>query len=194
MVSSVSSNQPRISCRIGFGPQGEYNKCPAYPSIIQYFVYIHREAQQELKQLLDTLSAKLKAIQKSQETPVVFEDYVRKLINVKHKVTVIYNVLNTSQVSKSLTINNDVKLYLDIFGQDRLNRVFRQVENEKTRRKVLVDSELTKAIQQPPATPSLGNLANLPLSWFYLFSVQNAMLLGVANLLNQTQKFVFYFC
>lgn len=48
--------------------------------------------------LLDTLSAKLKAIQKSQETPVVFEEYVRKLINVKHKVTVIYNVLNTSQV------------------------------------------------------------------------------------------------
>lgn len=60
-----------------------------------------RAAQCELKQLLDNLSLKLKTIQKSQQTPVVFDEYVRKLINVKHKVTVVYNVLNTSQVCNS---------------------------------------------------------------------------------------------
>lgn len=62
------------------------------------YFHIHRAAQYELKQMLDNLSVKLKAIQKAQETPAHLDEYVRKLINVKHKVTVIYNVLTTSQV------------------------------------------------------------------------------------------------
>lgn len=65
---------------------------------LQENVRTTREAQAELRTLLDGLSEKLKAVQRAQETPPVFEEYVRKLISVKHKVTVIYNVLNGTQV------------------------------------------------------------------------------------------------
>lgn len=75
----------------------------------------HREAQQELNQLLENLSVKLKSIQKSQETPVVFDDYVRKLINVKHKVTVIYNILNSSQVL-IIIYNKNEPICKHVFG------------------------------------------------------------------------------
>lgn len=66
---------------------------------LQESVRTTRDSQQELRVMLDGLSAKLRTVQRAQETPPVFEEYVRKLISVKHKVTVIYNVLNTTQAS-----------------------------------------------------------------------------------------------
>lgn len=88
---------------------------------LQERVKATRSTQNQLKQNLNTLSAKLKAIDKLQQTPAPLDDYVRKLINVKHKVTVLFNVLNSAQ--------------------DRLNRVRAQVELENTRRKVLMEKE-----------------------------------------------------
>lgn len=107
---------------------------------------LNRAAQYELKLMLDNLSVKLKAIQKAQETPAHLDEYVRKLINVKHKVTVIFNVLTTSQVGVQMKAMyvcfffNTISFY-SINIKERLNRIYRQVENEKVRRKALLDSD-----------------------------------------------------
>lgn len=69
---------------------------------LQERVQATRASQMELKAMLDSLSSKLHGIQMAQQTSPIFDEYVHKLISVKHKVTVIYNVLYTTQVSKRL--------------------------------------------------------------------------------------------
>uniref|UniRef100_A0A1L8DA75 Biogenesis of lysosome-related organelles complex 1 subunit 7 n=2 Tax=Nyssomyia neivai TaxID=330878 RepID=A0A1L8DA75_9DIPT len=91
-----------------------------------------RVSQLELKEQLDRLHEELKKIQESQKTPPELDAYVKKLINVKHKVTVVTNVLQGAQ--------------------DRLNRLHQQVDREKLRRKTLLDSEL--ATSAPHLGPS----------------------------------------
>lgn len=61
-------------------------------------VPIFRTAQQELSEQLDSLIAQLRSIEDIQQTSPEFDTYVHKLINVKHKVTVIYSVLQGAQV------------------------------------------------------------------------------------------------
>uniref|UniRef100_A0A1B0CPT4 Methyltransferase HEMK2 n=1 Tax=Lutzomyia longipalpis TaxID=7200 RepID=A0A1B0CPT4_LUTLO len=56
-----------------------------------------RVSQLELKEQLDRLHEELKKIQESQKTPPELDAYVKKLINVKHKVTVVTNVLQGAQ-------------------------------------------------------------------------------------------------
>lgn len=63
------------------------------------YVISNRIAQEELKQQLDNLSEQLKAIEQIQTTPPELDVYVRKLINIKHKVTVVFSVLQGAQVS-----------------------------------------------------------------------------------------------
>lgn len=88
---------------------------------LQERVKATRIAQYELKQLLENLNMKLKAIEKSQQTPVILDEYLKKMINVKHKVTVVYNVLNNAQ--------------------DRLNSIYKQIENEKIKGRALLNEE-----------------------------------------------------
>lgn len=88
---------------------------------LQERVKATRSTQNILKQNLNTLSTKLKTIDKLQQTPAPLDEYVRKLINVKHKVTVLFNVLNGAQ--------------------DRLNRIRSQIELEHSRRKAIMEKE-----------------------------------------------------
>lgn len=57
-------------------------------------------AQQELSEQLDSLIAQLRSIEDIQQTSPEFDTYVHKLINIKHKVTVIYSILQGAQVSR----------------------------------------------------------------------------------------------
>lgn len=59
---------------------------------------IFRIAQQELSEQLDSLIAQLRSIEDIQQTSPQFGAYVHKLINIKHKVTVVYSVLQGAQV------------------------------------------------------------------------------------------------
>lgn len=70
----------------------------------------YRIAQEELRQQLENLSEQLKAIEQIQTTPPELDIYVRKLINIKHKVTVVFSVLQSAQVSLSVCDSQCVKL------------------------------------------------------------------------------------
>lgn len=82
-----------------------------------------RLSQLELKTELDNLLVELKKIQDIQQVPVELDSYVKKLINVKHKVTVVSNVLQSAT--------------------DRLNRLHQLVDREKLKKRALLDSELS---------------------------------------------------
>lgn len=58
-----------------------------------------QESQAKLNTQLDLLLIEIKKIQESQKSSVDLTDYVRKLINVKHKVTLVTNILQGTQVS-----------------------------------------------------------------------------------------------
>jgi hypothetical protein len=60
--------------------------------------FIHRISQVELKQQIEILSEELKKISESQQCPLDIDQYIRKLINAKLKVTVVSNILQTVQV------------------------------------------------------------------------------------------------
>lgn len=75
----------------------------------------------ELKQCIDSLSEELKKISESQKNTVDLDGYIKKLMNAKHRVTVLTNVLQTAQ--------------------DRLNRVHASIEKETVKRKVLLEAE-----------------------------------------------------
>lgn len=57
-----------------------------------------QESQAKLHTQLDLLLVEIKKIQETQKSSVDLTDYVRKLINVKHKVTLVTNILQTTQV------------------------------------------------------------------------------------------------
>lgn len=61
--------------------------------------------QQELKEQLDSLIAQLRSIEDIQQTSPKFDSYVHKLINIKHKVTVVFSVLQGAQVDYSVQIS-----------------------------------------------------------------------------------------
>lgn len=69
-----------------------------------------RESQLELRRILDGMVDTLAELKRAQDLPPEFEERVRKLISIKHKVTVVYNVLNTSQVwDEVLFFSNSVR-------------------------------------------------------------------------------------
>lgn len=74
----------------------------------------------ELKQCIDSLSEELKKISETQKNTVDLDIYIKKLINAKHRITVVTNVLQTAQ--------------------DRLNKVHLSIEKETVKRKVLLDA------------------------------------------------------
>lgn len=82
-----------------------------------------RAAQAELKIQLDALADQLKEIEKAQATIPEFSEKVKELINVKHKVTVIANILTTSQ--------------------ERLNNLHKLIDKEQERRAALLESAIS---------------------------------------------------
>lgn len=96
-----------------------------------------RLSQLELKNELDSLIEELKKIQDIQQVPVELDAYVKKLINVKHKVTIVSNVLQGAQ--------------------ERLNRLHQLVDKERLKRRALLDSELSASalnLVDPEPVPS----------------------------------------
>lgn len=85
-----------------------------------------RAAQSELKEQLDALTVQLKEIEKAQKSIPEFSDKVRELISIKHKVTVITNILSNSQ--------------------ERLTGLHNLIEKEQIRRQALLDSALSTNI------------------------------------------------
>ncbi|XP_030383083.1 SNAPIN protein homolog [Scaptodrosophila lebanonensis] len=84
------------------------------------------QLQVELRGQLDALAAQLREIEKAQNQIPEFADKVKELINVKHKVTIITNVLSSSQ--------------------ERLAGLHKLIEKEQRRRQALLDSALTTEI------------------------------------------------
>ncbi|KAF5301136.1 hypothetical protein FQR65_LT08966 [Abscondita terminalis] len=69
-----------------------------------------RISQLELKQHIESLAEELKKISEAQQTTVDLDAYVKKLINAKHRVTVLTNILQSAQ--------------------ERLNKVHQSIELE----------------------------------------------------------------
>lgn len=63
-----------------------------------------QDSQAKLNSQLDSLLVEIKKIQETQKSSVDLTDYVRKLINVKHKVTLVTNILQGTQVRRSLIL------------------------------------------------------------------------------------------
>lgn len=85
-----------------------------------------RVAQSELKSQLDALAAQLREIEKAQNNIPEFSNKVKELINVKHKVTVITNILSASQ--------------------ERLTSLHKLIDKEQRRRQALLDSAIATNI------------------------------------------------
>ncbi|XP_067623365.1 SNAPIN protein homolog [Eurosta solidaginis] len=85
-----------------------------------------RASQIELRKQLDTLSLQLVEIEKAQHNIPEFSSKIKELINVKHKVTVITNILSTSQ--------------------ERLSGLYKLIEKEQRRRQALLDSAISTNI------------------------------------------------
>lgn len=79
-----------------------------------------RISQLELKQCIESLTEELKKVSESQQTTVDLDAYVKKLINAKHRVTVLSNILQNAQ--------------------DRLNKVHQSIERETVKRKALLET------------------------------------------------------
>ncbi|KAF2883550.1 hypothetical protein ILUMI_22614 [Ignelater luminosus] len=79
-----------------------------------------RISQLELKQCIESLSEELKKISETQQVTVDLDVYVKKLMNAKHRVTVLTNVLQSAQ--------------------ERLNKVHQSIERETVKRKVLLET------------------------------------------------------
>lgn len=117
---------------------------------------LHRSSQQELSEQLDALIIKLRSIEEIQETSPELESYVHKLINIKHKVTVIYSVLQGAQVRRtfcSIGFKSTLCIFI-CYLQDRLHRIHKQIDREKIKRRSILDSELLSS----PATSSQSGL------------------------------------
>lgn len=120
-----------------------------YPVSTQQYklliIYVfHRSSQQELSEQLDALIIKLRSIEEIQQTSPELESYVHKLINIKHKVTVIHSVLQGAQVRRTFcSIASKSTLCIFIcYLQDRLHRIHKQIDREKIKRRSILDSEL----------------------------------------------------
>lgn len=79
-----------------------------------------RESQTELKVQLESLLKQLQEIEASQDQMPEFSGKVKELINIKHKVSVITNVLQTTQ--------------------ERLVGLHQLIEKEEARRRNLLES------------------------------------------------------
>ncbi|XP_012288277.1 SNAPIN protein homolog [Orussus abietinus] len=84
-----------------------------------------RISQIELKQQIESLTDELIKISDALQSPLELDSYVKKLVNAKQKVTIVSNVLQTTQ--------------------DRLNKIHQAVERDTAKRKALLDHSSTYA-------------------------------------------------
>lgn len=63
------------------------------------YLYLFRISQLELKQQIESLNEELLKVREALNNHPDLDPYVKKLIACKHKVTVVLNVLQASQVS-----------------------------------------------------------------------------------------------
>ncbi|XP_046738401.1 SNAPIN protein homolog [Diprion similis] len=98
-----------------------------------------RISQIELKQQIESLTEELLKISEALQCPLELDVYVKKLINTKHKVTVVSNILQTTQ--------------------ERLNKVHQAVERNTARRKALL--ETTPAVNTPTPTETTEQIASI---------------------------------
>ncbi|XP_015122194.1 SNAPIN protein homolog [Diachasma alloeum] len=78
-----------------------------------------RISQIELKQQIESLTEELVKISEYLQCPFELDSYVKKLVNAKQRVTVVSNILQTTQ--------------------ERLNKVHDAVEKDTAKRKALLD-------------------------------------------------------
>lgn len=83
------------------------------------FIDFHRICQIELKQRIESLTEELQRISEVLQCPLETDSYVKKLINAKHKITIVSNILQSTQ--------------------ERLNKIHQAVEKNTTKRKALLD-------------------------------------------------------
>lgn len=76
-----------------------------------------------MKQRIESLTDELQKINEALQYPFETDSYVKKLINAKHKITIVSNILQTTQ--------------------ERLNKVHQAVEKSTAKRKTLLDSSST---------------------------------------------------
>ncbi|XP_071878048.1 hemK methyltransferase 2 [Bombus fervidus] len=78
-----------------------------------------RICQIELKQRIESLTEELQRINEILQCPLETDSYVKKLINAKHKITIVSNILQSTQ--------------------ERLNKIHQAVEKNTVKRKALLD-------------------------------------------------------
>lgn len=74
-----------------------------------------------MKKCIESLQEELRKTSELQQGSGELDEYVKKLINAKHRVTVLSNILQTAQ--------------------ERLNKVHQGIEKESVRRKALLDTQ-----------------------------------------------------
>lgn len=80
----------------------------------------YRICQIELKQRIESLTEELQRINDALQYPLETDFYVKKLINAKHKITIVSNILQTTQ--------------------ERLNKIHQAIEKSTAKRKTLLDN------------------------------------------------------
>lgn len=83
-------------------------------------MFLCRICQIELKQQIDSLTEELQKTIEALQYPLDTDSYVKKLINAKHKITIVSNILQTTQ--------------------ERLNKVHQDVEKSIAKKKTLLDN------------------------------------------------------
>ncbi|EGI66932.1 PREDICTED: SNAPIN protein homolog [Acromyrmex echinatior] len=79
-----------------------------------------RICQIELKQRIESLTEELQKINEALQYPLDTDSYVKKLVNAKHKITIVSNILQSTQ--------------------ECLNKVHQAVEKSTAKRKTLLDN------------------------------------------------------
>ncbi|XP_034251552.1 SNAPIN protein homolog [Thrips palmi] len=93
-----------------------------------------RISQGELKQHLDSLSDEIKQLSEHQACPLDLEKYIRKLNDAKAKITVVGNILQSSQ--------------------DRLIKLTQHINKEQNRRKALIEPTSNITPSSTPLEPT----------------------------------------
>ncbi|XP_034252454.1 SNAPIN protein homolog [Thrips palmi] len=96
-----------------------------------------RISQEELKQHLDSLSDELKELAEHQICPLHLEKYVNKLNDAKAKISVVGNILQSSQ--------------------DRLIKLNQHIHKEQNRRKALIEPSTSLTPSSTPLEPTFSS-------------------------------------
>lgn len=94
-----------------------------FVGFIHDYFFLCRICQIELKQQIESLTEELQRINEALQYPLDTDSYVKKLVNAKHKITIVSNILQTTQ--------------------ERLNKVHQAVEKSTAKRKTLLDNSST---------------------------------------------------